>query len=310
MCPCTSTNGLPWPGQREPGVQRVDQVQGARGTRRSDRASSRSRSTARSVRARGRRRSAAAARPGTGRRATARARASRSAVHTPRSVSIVDPGHERAVGLDHPRDPRGDVLRPLGVRAPAPPRARRSGARSRAVAPAPPPGRSARRDAVRRGWGASTSRTRRGRRSSPPDPSGRCGHACRRAAGRAPRPGRPGPRPARARASEPGSCIPVSTRTIPDPGGDRPRVAVRDTRQRQRQSQPPQPGDHALSAPELATARHAPAPYWPAYTAPLGCPAPRCRQAVLRGDRARATSTPRSPCGRPAGSSAWSASAS
>ena len=37
----------------------------------------------------------------------------------------------------------------------------------------------------------------------------------------------------------------------PGAGRDRPRVAVRDARPRQREPQPPQPGEHALAAPHL-----------------------------------------------------------
>ena len=55
-------------------------------------------------------------------------------------------------------------------------------------------------------------------------------------------------------AIEPGSCMPVSTSTIPSPARDRPRVAVRHAGPRQRQAQAPDAGQHALAAAHLALA--------------------------------------------------------
>ena len=49
-------------------------------------------------------------------------------------------------------------------------------------------------------------------------------------------------------AIEPRSCMPVSTSTMPSPAAQRPRVAVRDAGQVERQPQPPHAGQHALAA--------------------------------------------------------------
>ena len=262
MWPCTSMNGLPWPDSAKPRVQLVDHVRASSGTRRSGRASSRSRSTARCVRAGGRPRSAAAARAGTGTRATGawpgvstRRPGARGRFRSRRRAISV------AVGLDHARDPGGacPAMRSAycssagsGHAALA---ADLEAARERTLG-------IARRSRSRAdGSGASTTRSRSGRGSSPPGPSGRRGRACRRAAAPGRRSGPPGPSPARVPPSIPARACRCRTARRPSSGRDRPRVAVRHAGQRQRQPQAPQSGYDPLTPSELPSARHARARY-------------------------------------------------
>ena len=136
----TSVNGRPWPGRHRRASSGSTSSR-QRGTRRPGPASGRSRRRARRGRAGGRRRSAAGARAGAGRRARARGRASRTPARCRGRSRPRRPGTSVAVGLDHvarcpSRSPARAPRRPAAAR-----RARRSGARPRAAAPAPPRGR-------------------------------------------------------------------------------------------------------------------------------------------------------------------------
>ena len=184
----------------------------------------------------------------------ARARVSRTRPTRPGRCDA-DAGDELAIGLDRPGD-AGPAPAALGgvARAAAPPE-RRSGARSPGAARTSPRGpRSCGPGA--RGWGASTPRSRRARRSWRPARSGRCARACTPPAAPAPGAGRTSPAPARGARASPRSCMPVSNSTKPSPRGDRPGIAVGNARPRQRQAQAVEAGQHALAAPELALARH------------------------------------------------------
>ena len=190
-----------------------------------------------------------------GRRATARGRASRPRARRRGRVSHLDAGHEVAVGARPGRRCRTALApaRLCPARAAAPRAARRSGARSRCAARAPP--RGPRPGGSRaRGSGASTARSPRARRSSRPARSGRCARACRRAGARARGAGRPGPARARGARSEPGSCIPQSTSTIPSPAASAHALQCgtpgHGSGRRRRQT----PGQHALAAADLALA--------------------------------------------------------
>ncbi len=135
-------------------------------------------------------------------------------VQIPRSVSISTPGTRSRSGSIGRGDARGDVLGSLQVGGD-----RRLGNPTLAghlkTTGARVPGPS--RAACPGSEGGSGTRSRHARGSARPGPSDRCGRACRPTAGRA-----------RARrltwsmarsswAIEPGSCMPVSTSTTPEP---------------------------------------------------------------------------------------------
>ena len=169
----------------------------------------------------------------------------------PRSVSISTPSTRAPIRLDRARDPGRHVARPARRSARARPPERRSGGPPRSAAPAPAPG--CRRFASRaRGWGASTARTRRARRSSPPAPNGPNGRGCRRAGARARRAGRPGPSRARAAPSIPAGASRCPPARSPSPAAIAQALQCGTPGHGQRQPQPPQTGEHALAAPELA----------------------------------------------------------
>ena len=136
--------------------------------------------------------------------------------HGPRSVSTVTPGTSSRSGSIEPVMPVPDAAAGARPSAAAAPRARRSGGRPRAGGPAPASKSSAvRRGACRRGGSTAARPCARG--SAPPGRSGPRARACTRSAAR-PRARRPACSSARSRcAIEPGSCIPVSTSTIPEP---------------------------------------------------------------------------------------------
>ena len=100
-------------GQAQARVEAPRRRPASAGTRPPGRASSRSRSTARRGRAGGRRRSAGGARAGTGRRARARGRASRGPPGRRGRSRSRRPATSVAVGLDEPRDAERPRLRAL-----------------------------------------------------------------------------------------------------------------------------------------------------------------------------------------------------
>ena len=213
----TSVNVRPWPARHSRASSACDRVQRGAGTRRPDRASSRSRSTATRGRAGGRRRSSRR-RSGWCRQTCDGAWPGVSTTRPRAEVGVDDDaGHAASrSGSTSARDPAAAVARRLPTTRAAARPARRSGARPRSGARARSSGslEAARMCAWR---GASTARSRWRRRRSPPGRSGRSARACRRAAAR-----RSGCRPtcAIARsscASEPGSCRPQSNSTTPSP---------------------------------------------------------------------------------------------
>ena len=250
--PPTSVNGRPWPdrqaARRAPRPRRA-----SAGTRPPGPACSRSRSTATRGRAGGRRRSAAGARAGTGRRARARGPASRSPA--------------RCRGRCRPRRPgRGRGRAPACPAMPVPARG--------ALGPAPQ--RRLRHAALARDLDAARSSAASGSAAARERWSWRgCIHSSQpvrsRIGGALPQwstcawvqtssrtcstlqPDLARAR-ARGRAIEPGSCIPHVDQHDPVAGGQRPRVAVRDARPRQRQPQPPDAGHDALAPPDLPPA--------------------------------------------------------
>ena len=249
----TSVNGRPWPASASRASSALDAVERRPGTRRPGRACSRRRSTARRGRAGGRRRSAAGARAGAGRRARARGRASRPPARRRGRSRPSTPGDEVAVGR------RARRRCPLPTRAAARPSA----------AAAPPARRSG-------------GRPRRGGRASA---SGSSSLACRCPCAGCSQTSQPGALADRRRLA---AVVDVRVRADdephvlePQPGlveralevghraglvhpgvdehdpvarGERPGVAVRDARPRQREPQAPDAREHALAAPHLALA--------------------------------------------------------
>ena len=200
----------PVAGQREPRAERLGRCRARSGTRRPGRACSRSRSRARRGRAGGRRRSAAAARAGTGTTCEGAWPGVSCTDQVPRSVSTSTPGQQVAVGLERAGGERAAASRG-GSRGTPLWRAisTRRGVRGLGVVGV--------RVEVRRGWGAPTPRSPRARRSGAPGRSGRRGRGCRPRS-RTCSSRRPTWSSARSRwPSEPGSCVPVSTSTIPSP---------------------------------------------------------------------------------------------
>ena len=208
-----SRTGRPWPGQARAARRARRPRRGSPGTRRRGRACSRSRSRARRGRAGGRPTAAARARAGGAPRARARGRASRRRSRRPGR----SPPHARqqvAVGHDDlgdagpaPRAPPAPAAASVGRHAAL--AGHLEAALEGALGILAPPWSCA------RGWGASTARTPRARRSAPPGRSGPSGRACRPAGARARSAARPGRARARAGASRParaGRCRPARRR--------------------------------------------------------------------------------------------------
>ena len=245
----------PVAGQAQARAEPLDDVERAAGTRRPGRASSRSRSTARCARAGGRRRSAGAARAGTGRRARGRGRASRTPSTCRGRWRRRRPASSVAVGLDRRRrcPTRGRVAlggvaaqRLLGHAALArdlqAPREHRLGvldhARHVLVAGVHPQLAAGALD-DRGGLAAVVGvRVRADEQARCPRGAGRTSSSARSRC-----------------AIEPGWCMPVSNSTKPSSAGDRPGVAVRHARPRQRQAQAIDARQHPLAPPQLALAR-------------------------------------------------------